>query len=75
MKVGSKVSWPTPPSSISIRKLPIHYAAIVLDLRQIGKPIPVNDLWIAVLCRQHLLPVVTRDRHFDLVPNLQRVAW
>jgi predicted nucleic acid-binding protein len=52
-----------------------HYATVVFDLRQIGKPIPVNDLWIAALCRQHLLPLVTRDRHFDLVPNLKRVSW
>ena len=50
-----------------------YYATVVLDLRQIGKPIPVNDLWIAALCRQHF-PLVARDRHFDLVPNLQRVS-
>jgi predicted nucleic acid-binding protein len=48
---------------------------VVLDLKRMGKPIPVNDLWIAALCRQYLLPVVTRDRHFDVVPNLQRLGW
>ena len=52
-----------------------HYVTVVLDLKRMGKPIPVNDLWIAALCRQYLLPVVTRDRHFDVVPNLQRLGW
>lgn len=52
-----------------------HYAAVVLDLRQIGKRIPANDVWIAALSRQHALPVLTRDRHFDLVPGLERLAW
>jgi predicted nucleic acid-binding protein len=57
-----------------------HYAEIVLelkrlDLRQKGKPIPTNDLWIAALCRQHSLPLLSRDRHFDQVPGLKRIGW
>lgn len=52
-----------------------HYAAIALELKRIGKPIPTNDLWIAALCRQHVLPLVSRDRHFDLVAGVQRIAW
>ena len=52
-----------------------HYAAVRLELRQIGKPIPTNDLWIAALCRQHDLPLLSRDRHFDAVPGMQRLAW
>jgi tRNA(fMet)-specific endonuclease VapC len=52
-----------------------HYAGIVLELKRIGKPIPTNDLWIAALCRQHSLPVVSRDRHFDLVPGTKRIGW
>ena len=35
-----------------------HYAAIRLELKKIGKPIPVNDTWIAALGRQHALPVM-----------------
>src|SRR5580704_18102126 len=30
-----------------------HYAAIRLELRVAGKPIPANDAWTAALCRQH----------------------
>jgi len=51
------------------------YAAIGLELKRAGKPIPTNDLWIAALCRQHRLPVVSRDRHFDVVAGLKRIPW
>lgn len=51
------------------------YSNIGLELKQKGKPIPTNDLWIAALCRQHSLPLVSRDRHFDLVPGLRRLHW
>ncbi len=44
-----------------------HYAEITLELKRKGKPIPTNDIWIAALCRQHSLPLLSRDRHFDLV--------
>jgi predicted nucleic acid-binding protein len=52
-----------------------HYAAIGLELKRSGKPIPANDLWIAALCRQHSLPLISSDRHFDLVRGLERIAW
>lgn len=51
------------------------YAAIGLELKKKGKPIPSNDLWIAALCRQHALPLLSRDHHFDAVSGLQRVSW
>jgi tRNA(fMet)-specific endonuclease VapC len=52
-----------------------HYAAIGLELKRSGKPIPANDLWIAALCRQHSLPLISRDRHFDVVRGLERIDW
>lgn len=52
-----------------------YYAAINLELRQAGKPIPTNDLWVAALCRQHSLPLLSRDRHFDLVRGIRRIEW
>jgi tRNA(fMet)-specific endonuclease VapC len=51
------------------------YATIGVELKQKGKPIPTNDLWIAALCRQHSLPLASRDLHFDLVPGLRRLNW
>ena len=52
-----------------------HYAAIRLELKSAGKPIPANDVWIAALSRQHALPVMSRDTHFDLVGGLRRRTW
>ncbi len=52
-----------------------HYAEITLELKRKGKPIPTNDLWIAALCRQHSLPLLSRDRHFDQVAGLKRIGW
>ena len=52
-----------------------QYAAIGMELKQAGTPIPTNDLWIAALCRQHGLPLVSRDRHFDAVSGIRRLEW
>ena len=52
-----------------------HYAGLRLEMKHAGTPIPSNDLWVAALCRQHSLPVLSRDRHFDSVHGLRRLAW
>jgi tRNA(fMet)-specific endonuclease VapC len=52
-----------------------HYADVRDELKQAGRPIPGNDLWIAALARQHALPLLSRDQHFDFVPGLARVGW
>jgi len=52
-----------------------EYAAIRLELRRAGTLIPMNDIWIAALCRQHALPILTRDAHFDVVSGVQRLSW
>jgi tRNA(fMet)-specific endonuclease VapC len=51
------------------------YSQVRNDLRRKGRPIPENDIWIAALARQHDQPLVSRDGHFDDVPDLRRVAW
>ena len=51
------------------------YAEIRGELKNAGTPIPANDAWISALCRQHALPLISRDRHFDTVSNLKRVSW
>jgi tRNA(fMet)-specific endonuclease VapC len=53
----------------------IHYAEVRLELKRAGTPIPSNDLWIAALCRQYGMPVLSRDRHFDAVKNVRRIVW
>jgi predicted nucleic acid-binding protein len=51
------------------------YADVRLELKHAGTPIPSNDIWIAALCRQHSLPLLSQDRHFDSVKGLRRVGW
>lgn len=53
----------------------IPYSAIRAELKRAGRPIPSNDIWIAALCRQHFLPLLSRDRHFDAVAGIIRLAW
>lgn len=52
-----------------------YYGQIVSILRTKGKPIPTNDVWIAAIARQHDLPLMTRDRHFEHVDNLEIITW
>jgi predicted nucleic acid-binding protein len=52
-----------------------HYARIRAELKRAGHPIPSNDLWIAALMRQHKLSVMSRDGHFDFLPDLNRIGW
>jgi len=68
--------WVSAVTVLEIDEQTTHsYAAIGLELKTKGKPIPANDLWIAALCRQYSLPLLSRDRHFDFVPGLQRIDW
>lgn len=34
-----------------------------------------HDLWIAALCLQHRLPLLSNDRDFDDIEGLQVVHW
>ncbi len=52
-----------------------HYALIRQELRKAGTSLPANDVWIAALARQHGLPVLSRDEHFDAVVGLTRISW
>jgi tRNA(fMet)-specific endonuclease VapC len=53
----------------------LSYSAVRTELKTAGTPIPSNDVWIAALCRQHSLPLLSRDRHFDAVAGIRRVGW
>ena len=52
-----------------------YYAEVREELKRKARPIPANDLWIAALSRQHRLPILSRDQHFDFVPGLKRIGW
>jgi tRNA(fMet)-specific endonuclease VapC len=46
------------------------YARIRIALKQKGKPIPENDLWIAALCIERGSPLATSDEHFAAIDEL-----
>lgn len=52
-----------------------YYGLIKFALRQRGRPIPENDIWIAAMAQQHALTVVSRDNHFQYVNNLETEMW
>ena len=52
-----------------------HYGQIKSKLRERGRPIPENDIWIAAIAMQHGFIVATRDGHFDEVEGLFVEAW
>jgi len=45
---------------------------LLQKLPAVGTPIPDNDLWIAAMSLEHDLALVTRDRHFDRIPQVLR---
>jgi predicted nucleic acid-binding protein len=49
-----------------------QYARLFVQLKRAGTPIPDNDLWIAALVIEHNLVLITRDRHFESIPQLMR---
>jgi len=51
------------------------YALVRHELKSLGRSIPYRDIWIAALARQHSLPVVSRDSHFDSVRGIRRLSW
>ena len=49
-----------------------QWARLFVQLRRAGTPIPDADLWIAALALEHDLALITRDRHFEKIPQLLR---
>jgi len=49
-----------------------QYARLFVQLRRAGTPVPDNDLWIAALALERDLLLITRDRHFEKIPQLMR---
>lgn len=52
-----------------------HYADLRIHLKNSGTPIPANDLWIAAIALETSLPLLSNDAHFDLIPDLNRLAF
>lgn len=43
-------------------------------LRRAGKLIPATDALIGACCIRHEMALLTLDRHFDVIPDLDRLA-
>ena len=54
---------------------PKYYAQIKQELKQKGRPIPENDIWIAALAQEYGLPLVSRDGHFKYIDDLSLIQW
>lgn len=52
-----------------------YYGQVKDGLRQKGRPIPENDVWIAALALQHGLTLISRDSHLEAVEGLGFQMW
>jgi predicted nucleic acid-binding protein len=50
------------------------YAMICLSLQERGIKIPINDVWIAACCMEVGGILLTRDKHFELVDQIEAVV-
>jgi tRNA(fMet)-specific endonuclease VapC len=46
------------------------YAQIINHLKQIGKPVPTNNIWIAAVAFQNGLRLFTKDEHFKAIAGI-----
>ncbi|MCD4793109.1 MAG: type II toxin-antitoxin system VapC family toxin [Bacteroidales bacterium] len=51
-----------------------EFAQIYKELRQKGKPIPTNDIWIASFSRKYKIPLFSYDKHFKFIDNIQLIT-
>ncbi|MFQ6083468.1 MAG: type II toxin-antitoxin system VapC family toxin [Candidatus Aminicenantia bacterium] len=52
-----------------------HYSKIKINLKNRGKPIPENDIWIAATSIQNGLVLISRDPHFEFIKNITLEKW
>ena len=46
------------------------FGEIIADLRRQGRPIPVNDIWIAATCARAGATLITWDAHFRSISRV-----
>jgi tRNA(fMet)-specific endonuclease VapC len=52
-----------------------EYGRLKQRLKERGRPMPENDIWIAAAATHHGMVLVTRDRHFQEVEDLAIADW
>jgi tRNA(fMet)-specific endonuclease VapC len=53
----------------------IRYAKVRSELKKTGHPIPENDIWIAAICLELDVPLLSNDGHFQYVNGLEVINW
>jgi tRNA(fMet)-specific endonuclease VapC len=51
------------------------YGNFKKDLKEAGKPIPENDIWIAAIAAQYKMSLITKDEHFYYIKDLKTIKW
>ena len=51
-----------------------RYAIIYLSLVKKGAKIPINDVWIAACCMEVGGTLLTRDKHFEVVDQIESIV-
>ena len=49
-----------------------NYGRLFVQLKRAGTAVPDNALWIAAQVLEHDLQLISRDGHFDKIPQLPR---
>ncbi len=52
-----------------------EYGRLKQRLKEKGRPIPENDIWIAAAAKHHEMVLATRDRHFVEIEDLRTTDW
>jgi predicted nucleic acid-binding protein len=63
-KPGVRLTLPT-------RRTAEYFAIVKNRLRELSRPIPINDVWIAAQCLEHGALLVSCDAHFEWVEGLR----
>ena len=50
------------------------YATIYFSLQKKGAKIPINDVWITACCMEAGGTLLTRDKHFELVDQIETIV-
>jgi tRNA(fMet)-specific endonuclease VapC len=50
------------------------YAIIYTSLVKKGRKIPINDVWIAACCMERGATLLTRDKHFEAIEQIESIV-
>ena len=49
------------------------FGQVKFNLKRSGTPLPINDVWIAACCMEVGGTLLTRDRHFEVVEQIESI--